>query len=136
MPSGVIDINTGLTSEIMVNGISFIFCGGSAADANFTWKIYAWRNSNGPAELVGSGTGQLGTQAIVKYPHNSVPVDNVFWADKLTVTTNVWFKEVKTTDSTGSNSVAKLWFDACGYRFFLVEIPTSDGNMASYFGYF
>ena len=118
----------------VANGLVFTFAGGAAADAVFSWKIYGWRNENGPAELLADGTGVLGTQAVVKYPHNGATATSKFWADTLVVENEYWIKEVEATAS-GNNSVSKVWFDTCGYRYFYVEIPTSDGVMASYVGY-
>ena len=121
-------------AESITNGMVLTFAGGDAADAAFTWKVYAWRNENGPAELVADGSGALGTQGVVKYPHNNAVATNKFWADTITVTNEYWIKEVEAT-ANGNNSVSKLWFDTCGYRYFYVEIPTSDGDMAAYVGY-
>ena len=119
----------------IVNGIVFYFMGGDAPNDTFAWNIYGWRNENGPAELIANGTGVLGTQAVVKYPHNPEAVaTNKFWADTLEVDGEHWIKEVEATAHT-NNSVSKLWFDTCGYRYFYVEIPTSVGNMAVYCGY-
>jgi hypothetical protein len=116
------------------NGIVLSFAGGDADDDAFTWKIFGWKNENGPAELIADGTGILGSQAVVKFPHNEVPVANQFWADTLVVSNNYWIKRVDATDI-GSNSVGKIWFDTAGYRFFLIEIPTSVGDMSAFFGY-
>ena len=133
-PATAIDLNNGLTNEIKVNGISFIFCG-VTNDSAFTWKIYAWKNTNGPAELVADGTGIIGSQKIVKFPHNDVEIETVLWADTLVVSNEYWFKQVEAT-GISNNSVSKVWLDACGYRYWFVEIPTSDTNMAAYWGYF
>lgn len=117
-----------------VNGIVFYFAGGDAPDDAFAWNLYAWRNENGPAELAVQGTGVLGTQAVIKYPHNSAPATNKFWADTLEVDNEYWIKEVEAT-SHGSNSVSKLWLDTAGCRYFYIEIPTSVGDMSCYLGY-
>jgi hypothetical protein len=124
------------------NGIVLYFAGGNAADDAFTWNVYAWKNENGPAELAAAGTGILGTQKVVKYPHNGLATTNLsgaaadrFWADTLVVSSNYWIKRVDATPI-GSNSVGKIWFDAAGYRYFLVEIPTDSGDdMFCYFSY-
>lgn len=124
------------------NGIYFYFAGGNAADQTFTWNVYAWKNENGPAELAATGTGILGTQKVVKYPHNGLATTNLsgvaadrFWADTLAVTQSYWLKRVDAT-TIGSNSVGKIWFDTAGYRYFLVEIPTADGDdMFCYYSY-
>ncbi len=117
------------------NGIIFSFAGGDADDDAFTWKIYAWKNENGPAELVVDGTGILGSQAVVKYPHNGATATSKFWADTLVITNERWMKEIEATTE-GGNSVSKVWFDTCGYRYFYLEIPTAVGVMSSFFGYF
>jgi len=134
MPDSAVDVNKSLTNQIIVNGLSFIF-GGVTDNSEFTWKLYGWKNTNGPAELVADGTGIIGSQKMVKYPHNGVEVANVLWADTLVVSNEYWFKEVEATAS-GNNSVSKIWLDACGYRYWFVEIPTSDTNMCVYYGYF
>ena len=117
-----------------VNGLVFYFAGGNADNDAFTWNVYAWKNENGPAELVTTGTGMLGSQAVVKYPHNFAPATNKFWADTIVIENEYWMKEVEAT-AEGSNSVSKLWFDSSGYRYFYVEIPTSVGDMSCYVGY-
>ena len=132
-PATAIDINKGLTNTIKVNGIFFTFCGETDNSA-FTWKLYGYKSSNGPAELAADGTGIIGTQKIVKFPHNDEE-SNILWADTIVVSNEYWFKDVESTDIAGNNSVAKCWLDACGYRYWVVEIPTSDTNMASYYGY-
>ena len=121
--------------ETIINAIMFSFAGRNANDDEFSWKVYAWRNDNGPAELVCDGTGILGSQAVVKYPHNGMTATNRFWADTIIVDNERWMKEVEgTTD--GGDSISKLWFDACGYRYFFVEITTSTGPMAVYVTFF
>ena len=116
------------------NGIVLSFAGGNADDDTFSWRILTWKNENGPAEIVANGTGILGSQAVVKWPHNGAPVENRFWADTIVVTNNYWIKRVDAT-TIGSNSVAKLWFDTAGYRYFAVEISASDGDMSAFMGY-
>lgn len=137
---GFLDPTTEVTKNLSIqaiskaNGIVISFAGGNADDDAFTWKIFGWKNQNGPAELVADGTGVLGSQAVVKFPHNGVAVANQFWADTLVVSNNFWIKRVDATDI-GSNSVAKVWFDTAGYRYFLIETPTAVGVMSAYFGY-
>lgn len=111
------------------NGIEFYFAGGSAAGKTFSWKIYAWRNENGPARYGATGTGILGTQAVVKFPHNGLAVANRFWCDEIDITWENWPKEVEATDTEGqSNSVGSVWLDGAGYRFWYVEIADADGS--------
>ena len=54
-----------------------------------------------------TGTGILGSQAVVKYPHNAAPATNKFWADTLVITNEYWMKEIEAT-AAGGNSVSKM----------------------------
>jgi hypothetical protein len=134
-PNANEEVDPKVIANSIVNGIVFSFIGGNDPDDAFTWNVYGWRNENGPAELIANGTGILGTQAVVKYPHNpDASATDRFWADTLEVDGEYWMKEVEAT-AHSNNSVSKLWFDTCGYRYFYVEIPTSVGDMAVYCGY-
>ncbi len=114
-----------------VNGIEFFFSGGSAAGKTFSWRIIAWRNSNGMARIMAEGTGELGTQAVVRYPlvpgGGTAAATDKFWADNLVITYENWVKEVEATDTGSSNSAASVWCDDAGYRYWLVEISDADG---------
>jgi hypothetical protein len=141
---GVIDLLKDEVESVTwmkVNGIEFYFCGGTAADKTFGWRLLAWRPT-GPARLAAVGTGTLGTQAMITYPHNGLAATNKFWADTLTVTWENWPKQVETTDITGHNTVASIWLDTCGHRYFKIEITDADGStgteagsVSSYWGY-
>lgn len=108
------------------NVLEFVFCGGSAANKTFTYRIYAWRRTNGMARMVATGVGTLGTQAVVTYPGGSTATSK-FWADTLTVTDR-WMKTVSSTDTTGNNETASLHLDFGGYEYFYVEITSADGS--------
>lgn len=121
------------------NVLEFVICGGAAAEKTFTYKIYAWRRTNGMARMVATGVGTLGTQAVVKYPHSGATATLKFWADTLTVTSR-WMKTVYSTDTTGNNEVASLHVDFTGYEWFHVEITNADGsseagNVTVYYSY-
>ena len=116
------DDGTGHGSNI----IEMVFCGGSAAGKTFTYKVYGWRKENGPARLIASGTGTLGTQAVVSYPSSGAAATNKFWAHILTVMEN-WIKTVITTDESGNNAIASLVFDFCGHEWLYVEIENASG---------
>lgn len=126
------------------NGVEFFFAGGSAAGKTFGWKIYAWRNENGMARHLATGTGILGTQAVVKYPHDAMATaTNKFWADTLVVTMTNWLKPVKSGDSLGNNTATSVWTDNTGYRYWHIVITDADGstgteagNISVYWGYF
>lgn len=122
------------------NGIEITFCGGSAADKTFTYKLYGWRRKNGMARMIATGTGTLGTQAVVIYPSGATATSK-FWADTLTVTYR-WVAPVESSDTTGNNEVASLQFDFTGYEWLYCEITDADGtgteagDVSAYYAYF
>ena len=120
--------NVPFPAVLEANGIGFSFCGSTAADQNFLWYLKVWGNENSPCKYAAYGTGKLGTQAVVKYPHNGTAVANMFWADTLIVTAYNWFKPIKSTDTAGLNSVAEIWTDDVGFRYWLVEIRTTEAD--------
>lgn len=129
-----------VTGEMKANGIEFMFTAGSAAGKTLGWRILAWR-VKGPARLVGIGTGETGTQAVVTYPHNGLTATNKFWIDNLVVTWSNWPKGIEATDIGNSNSVASVWMDDDGYRYWKIEITDADGvsgteagNVAAWWG--
>ncbi len=117
-------------AEIKQNGIAFSFIGSSAADKTFTYDIFAWGNENSPARQLVSGTGTLGTQEVIVYPHNNeATTTDRFWADTLTIAWENQLKEVESTeDTTGRNTVAEVWMDATGLRFWFIQISDADGS--------
>ena len=132
-----------LTSKSKVNGIVLSFSGGSAADKTFTYDIFTWANENGAAKHTVNGTGILGTQQVVKFPHNGVAAPGKFWADTLVVTWENHPKEVESTDIIGHNSIAEVWLDMTALRYLFIQISDSDGStgteagdIACYFRYF
>lgn len=122
------------------NAVELIFCGGDAADDTFTYTVYTWRRRNGPVRMVATGTGTLGTQAVVVYPQGGTATSK-FWADTLSVT-HRWLTTVASTDTSGNNEIASLVFDMCGYEFIYVEITNADGtgteaeSVSVYYSYF
>ena len=142
---GVVDIlseKVVSTTETEVGALHFLFSGGSAAGKTFGFRLLTWGNSNYPAKLTAVGTGILGTQAVVTYPHNGSVATSKFWADTLVLTWTNWFKGMKSTDITGHNTYADVWFDAAGFRYWKIEITDADGTtgteaggVACYYGY-
>lgn len=124
--------------ESVVNGICFAFAATAAASKNIDWRLLAWRNGNGPAEIVANGTAETGTQAVVVYPHG-VATATAFWCDNIVITNEFWMKEIEAT-ATGGNSISKLWMDTCGYRYWKMEITLPVSNPATlaacFYGYF
>jgi len=126
-PAGAVKLGAARTREGLHNTLILAFCGGNAADLIFDYKVYGWRSTNGPAEVLCNGRGTLGTQAVVLYPHDFSAATSKFWADTLTVITR-WLKGVTTTDSSGNNEIGKLGLDTCGIEWFYVEITNIDGS--------
>ncbi len=150
-PSDVLDLlavdivtpkDVSVFPETVVNGICFIFAGSHGSDADnkdLAWRLLAWRNSNGPAEIVADGTAKTGTQAVVTYPHNGNATGAlVNWCDTIVITNEYWPKEMEAT-AAGGDSISKLFLDTAGYRYWKMEITTSGTpivNSAVFYGYF
>jgi hypothetical protein len=79
-------------------------------------------------ELVAYGTGTLGTQAVVKYPHNGETATDRYWADTFVITKDAWLSTTSAIDNGGDNRVAKLKFAANGYKYFYCEITDADNS--------
>ncbi len=132
----------GNTHDLETNGMEMFICASAAHSETMTWKLYAWRNENGPAKLAAEGTATTGTQQVVKFPHNGAEIANTFWCDQVVVTYHNWPKGVVGTDADGnSNSVGSLWLDAAGYRFFRLEFVTTGTsnpatNITAFYGRF
>ncbi len=117
------------SAEMIQNGLAFSFMGSSAAGKTFTYDMITWGNENSPARHVVNGTGILGTQQVIVYPHNNTATSATrYWADTLTVTWENWIKEVESTDITGHNTVAEVWLDDTGSRYWFIQISDADGS--------
>lgn len=116
-------------AEMEQNGVAFSFMGSSAAGKTFTYDIITWGNENSPARHIVNGTGILGTQQVIRYPHNNeATTTDRFWADTLTVVWENWPKEVESTDTIGHNTVAEVWMDDTGSRYWFIQISDADGS--------
>ena len=148
MPSDVLDIfktdimtpnQSPVFAESWVNGICFIFCATDAHSKNLNFRLLGWKNENGAAEIICNGTAETGTQAVVKYPHNGATATGAYWCDNIVVSNEYWMKEIEAT-ATAGNSISKLWFDLCGYRYLKMEITFPETNPATlaavYYSYF
>ena len=146
MPSGAVDLlkdSIALAPEVErvskvlpymeTNGIEIYMAGSTDADKTMDWYLTAWRNENGPAKRVAVGTAVTGTQKLVVYPHNmpAGTIANMFWCDTITVTWENWMKDVESTSTTGRNTVASLFLDACGYRYWMLEFRTTGTDAAA-----
>ncbi len=116
-------------AEMLQNGVAFSFAGSSAAGKTFTYDIFSWGNENSPARQAVNGAGILGTQQVIVYPHNNeTTTTDRFWADTLTVAWENWPKEVESTNTTGRNTVAEVWLDDTGSRYWFIQISDADGS--------
>ncbi len=126
-PIDIITEGNKLPGVTRKNKIQIIICGGDAANDTFDYGLYGWRHLNGPAEFMASGSGILGTQAVIIYPQGGAATSK-FWADKLTVTSRWLGGKVRSTDISGNNEVAKLFFDFYGYRYLAIGFADCDGT--------
>jgi len=137
---GAFNVNKGLTNEMKVNGIAFSFIGTGVENTRFKWKLFTWRAGNGYIHQAAEGHGDLGTQGVIKFPHNGGTTSSL-WADTLTVDWYNWYKRVDSTDTTGHDTVAEIWLDTCGHPWWYIEIETPGTGTpitlgGSYYGYF
>jgi hypothetical protein len=125
------------SQQTQVKNLVFYFCGGSAADKTFGYKIWAWKFGGGMAELIAEGTGTLGTQAVVKYPHNGQTATNRFWADTLSISDGGQGtpETFQIADGTGTNRCAKIYGYNCGYEWIYCEITDADGTTGTEAGW-
>jgi len=140
-PSGAVKIPR-VRGDTEANSIQIIIAGEDTANETFSWKLWAWKSKNGPAEVIADGTGILGTQDVVKYPDTGLAVTAAtLWADTIAITNNVFVKTWRVADS-GNNRVAKLVGDLAGYEWIYLEITdandatTEAGMVSAYYSYF
>ena len=133
-PATAVEIPANVAQGSTANYIQIIVCAGDAADDTLRWRLLGWRAENGPAEIIAKGTTDalLGTQAVVKYPHNGATATNKFWVDTFVVDNYYWGKQVIATDPSG-NSVAKLILDIFGYKWIMLEITDGSSSSAELF---
>ena len=99
------------------------------------------------AELIAEGTGTLGTQAVVKYPHNGAIAVNRFWVNHLNITSETQLTPavfvIKGNIENGCDSpddpacagCAKLYGYNCGYEWIYCEISSADGETGTEAGW-
>ncbi|MHC4364800.1 MAG: hypothetical protein ACYSTJ_04955 [Planctomycetota bacterium] len=109
------------------NRITVIFDHKNANTDTATFIIYAYREG-GPAEYVCSSTLTAGAQ-------ETDDATTRYYADTIGTVTDRWPETLTESDSGGNNGVAKITFDARGYKYLLclfTAISTNDDVRARY----
>lgn len=116
-----------------VNNVVITFLGKLTDQTSaFTWKLYGYRDTNGMAELLAYGTGNLGDVAATVHPITGVAAADLFYADYLTITAEYWIKTISVVDILGaSGEVAKITFDLAGLKYLLLELTDCDAGTAN-----
>lgn len=111
--------------------LALIFAGGINAGTDpdnktFSWKLFGWKDENAPAEIVGNGTGILGTQRAIIMPNGEDESKIINWADTIAIVADVFITTLAVSTA-ATDSVAKLILKTGGYRYFYIEITSADG---------
>lgn len=115
-----------------LNNIAITFLGKlTDQTAAFTWKLYGYRDTNGMAELLAYGTGNLGDVAATVHPITGVAATDLFYADYLTITAQYWIKTLSVVDvGASSGEIAKITGDIAGLKYLLLELTDCDAGTA------
>lgn len=116
-----------------INSIIITFLGKPADHSvAFKWKLYGFRDDNGMAEEIANGTGNLGDTAVTVHPITGAAATDLYYADELTITEQLWPKSVAVYDTGGaSGEVAKIAFDGMGIAYLLLELTQCDAGTAN-----
>ncbi len=116
-----------------INSVIITFLGKPTDQtAVFTWTLYGYRNTNGMAEKLAYGTGNLGDVAATVHPITRVAATDLFYADYLAITAQYWIKTIGIVDiGAGSGEVAKITFDLAGLEYLLLELTTCNAGTAN-----
>jgi len=115
----------GKGSDSEVNGLMLIFVGDGDDGDTAAVDISAYRHG-GPQEHVATLALTLGTRHATYLPDGSTAGSDEDFVDTITVTDETWLKTVAVSDASGDNRVARVHFDACGYRYFDFKISNMD----------
>ena len=116
-----------LTNGVGSGPLQIMFLAGDAANDTFSWRIWLWSRTNGPAECAAYGTGIFGEQQVVRYPDTGLAATTKFWADTISITAQYWPAEIEVFDE-GNNRICKLLIDPLEYEWIYVEITDADGT--------
>ncbi len=88
-----------------------------------TYKAWIYRE-NDDAEYVANGVATKGTQTATMLNGTVATL----YADQITVAAERWIGDVKSTDTSGSNEMAKLVFDGFGAFIVYIELTAVTGT--------
>ena len=116
-----------------INDIMITFLGTPAAQtAVFTWRLYGFRDTNGMAEEIANGTGNIGSVAATVHPITGAAATATFYADFLAIAAQYWPKTVAVVDvDAAGTSIAKIIFDGFGIKYLLLELTTCDKDTSN-----
>lgn len=116
-----------------VNAVNITFIGKPADHTDaFTWRLYGYRATNGMAELLAYGTGNIGDVAAIVHPITGIADTTIYYADYLTITAQYWIKTIAIVDTgASSGEVAKITFDLAGLEYLLLELTNCDNGTAN-----
>lgn len=116
-----------------INDIMITFLGTPAAQATvFNWKLYGFRDTNGMAEEIANGTGNIGSVAATIHPITGAAATSTFYADFLAITAQYWPKTVAVVDvGAAGTSIAKIVFDGLGIKYLLLELTACDNTQGT-----
>ena len=133
-PSETWKVPTKSDGSIEANALSFTFAAGidagtTANNKTLSWKLYAWKDLDAPAEYVALGTATFGTQDVGRFPdrtfHDTGDLRN--WADTIAITTQYFPKTLAVT-TIANDSICKLTVDGAGYGYWYFEITDANGT--------
>ncbi len=113
-----------------INSVSITFIGKPANQtAVFTWTLYGYRDTNGMAQKLAYGTGNLGDVAVTIHPITGAVATDLFYADFLAITAQYYMKTMAEKDvGAASGEVANLNLDIGGLKYLLLELTTCDAG--------
>ena len=133
-PAGIQKVTyTDRKGEQEVNALHVIFIGidgtSDPEDRTFSWRLYMWKDELSPAEEVANGTGICGDSVPTRNPDGTALGDlqDRGWVDTLAITTQHWIRQVAVT-ATVADGIAKIHFDAAGYKYIYCEITDADAS--------
>ena len=117
-----------------VGGVGVIFDGEGSDGDTFSWSMYGYRTVGegnlGPAEIIGSGTGILGTAL-------SESGTGYLYADTVAITNPGSWYDVPVAIDSGNNRICKVCFDLVGFKYLSVRFTViGSTSMQAYVGFF